>query len=231
MAIQTWYVREILVATGVNNLFLDRSPDAAVAEAATVTGWIVAKTAAANYSLLSNGTERAATTFSTTIQPATGFNTTVDRSDAVTGESPPNLFTVNSSIGTMYPYVGSFDAGNWTFEFGFRAVTQGGTQDGRIGIRVFKSSVSDPDITNSTELTAAVQLGTVVTNLATAATQFSTVTWSAPAFTLNNEYLWVKCAWEITGQAGNNNADVLFRQGSTCFVNSSNYTPRRYSVT
>lgn len=226
MAVETWYVEQLLVATNTNRLFISRSESANTAEAATATGWVVAETAAGNYRDMQNGTEISGG-FSTTIAP----NNTAPTQNAqytVTGFSPPNLFVSLTAISTVFPYNGYFPAGDWTMNFGFRAVSNGGTQDGRIGVRVFKG---DAGFTNVTELTSARLVGTEVTNLATNATQFSVVTWSAPIVQLNRQYLYLKCAWEITGVAGNNNSDVLFRQGSTCSIISPEFKLRNYAIT
>lgn len=232
MAVQVWYVDQVLVATGVNRMFFDLSSGAATAEATSGTGWTVGKIAALNYSELSNGTERASGTFSTTIVP----NATAPTSDETFSPavlSPPPLIDSTDSIATLYPYNGYFPAGNWTFAFPVIAVSNGGTQDGRIRLRVFKGAraAGGTTWTGVTELTAALQTGTTVTNLATAASQTSTVTWAAPAFYLNNEFLIIKMSWEITGAGGANACDVLLRFGVTAAMTSTNFQPRTYTVT
>lgn len=232
MAVQVWYVEQALVATGVNRMFFDLSSGAATAEATSLTGWTVGKIAANNYSELSNGTERATGTFTTTIVP-TAVAPTSDATFSPAILSPPPLIISTDSIGTLYPYNGYFPAGNWVWAWPLRAVTAGGTQDGRIVMRVFKGAraAGDTTWTGVTQLTAALLSGTIVTNLATAATQTSTVTWAAPAFFLNNEFLIIKMAWQITGAAGTNTNDVLLRYGSTATMTSTNFQPRTYTIT
>jgi hypothetical protein len=234
MAVETWYIRNILVATGPtrNRIFWDNSPDAAVSETTTVTGWTVAKLVANNYSLLLNGTERASGTFSTTVAPDNTAPVSDETFDTAVF-TPPPLIISSQCIATLYEYNGYFPAGDWTFAFPLIAVSNGGTQDGRVSMRVFKA-LRDPDNSTQwigvTELTTDRLSGTEIVNLTTSASQTSTVTWSAPAFFLDNEFLLVKMAWQITGQANNNNADVLFRAGSTATMVSPNFRARVYNI-
>lgn len=231
MATETWYIRELTVATGVNRLVFDRSSEANVAEAALTVpmGWVVGKTAALNYADMSNGAEVAAGSFSTTVAP-NATAPAAGRTDNPAVFSPPSIYTTAVAISTLYPYNGYFPAGTWTFNFGFRAVTAANGQDGRVGIRVYKNAANFASIT---QLTSAILVGTTVTNLATNATQFSVVTWStAPIIQLNNEYLTVKIAWEITGAgATSNNNDVNFRKGNTCNMISPEFRGREYTIT
>lgn len=228
MAQETWYVREIQVATGIYRLFWDLSSEANVAEGATTVpiGWVVAKLGAGNYANFSNGTELAGG-FSTTIVP-NNTAPAAGRTDTPAGFG--TLYSTAVAISTMYPFNGYFPAGIWNFAFGFRAVSQANGQDGRVNIRVFKNG---PNFTNATELTAAMLVGSTVTNLTTAATQFSNVTWDTGAnpIILNNEYLSVKIGWEITGAGTtSNNNDVDFRDGNTLTMISPVFKGRYYSV-
>ena len=227
MAIKTWYINQI-----GGDLFYDGSSEAsAVSETTSVTGWTVAKTAPTRYSDLQNGTERAAATFGTVVLP----NATAPVVNIVltnqTPYTPPNLLVSNECIGLLYEYNGYFPAGNWVFDFPVIAVSSGGDQDGRIDLRVFKASRSGDTFANTTELTAAIQQGTLVSNLGTAASQTSTVTWSAPNFFLNNEFLLIKIAWVITGAGGANTRDVLIRYGNTATMTSTNFRKRSYNIT
>jgi hypothetical protein len=233
MAVQTWYLDQIAVGGGQSRLFWDLSTEAgATAETTSTTGWTVGKIAANNYSLLQNGTERATGTFTTTIAP----NNTAPVSDETFSPavfSPPPLIIDSESIATLYEYNGYFPAGTWTFAFPVIAVSAGGAQDGRITMRVFKGQRDPADDTawiNVTELTAALLSGTIVTNLTTAASQTSTVTWSAPAFFLNNEFLIAKMAWQITGAGGANTQDVLIRYGVTATATSTTFRDRTYNI-
>lgn len=228
MATQTWYLNFINTGGGANRLFWDLSQASNIAEAATTSGWVVAKTAALNYALfVNNAAENKG--FSTTLAPNNTAPTLSATYTTPVGFDGP-LYLNNNCISTLYPYNGYFPAGNWIFTFGFRAVSNGGTQDGRIRLRLYKSGASFTNVTELTTPASAPLIGTTVTNLATGATQFSVVTFAAPIIQLNNEYLHCKLAWEITGQAGSNNADVDFRDGNTCTMESPEFQARTRTV-
>ena len=224
MPTKTWYINQL-----GGDLFYDEDISG-VADATSATGWTVGKIAAARYSDLANGTERATGTFTTTVLPnatAPVVNITLTN---VPPYTPPNLLVTSDSITTAFEYTGVFPAGTWTFEFPVSAVSSGGTQDGRIGLRVFKAARSGDTFSGTTELTSARLVGTTVTNLTTTVVQTSTVTWSAPAFELNNEYLIIKIAWEITGAGNVNNRDVLIRFGPSSTMISPDFKIKRQSL-
>ena len=231
MASETWYLKQINVGgTNPNRLWWNTDASAAGALATSVTGWTVAKLAAGNYSSLNNGLEF--TTFSTTIVPnATAPN--VDNSYAATAiYTPPTLLNSTDSISMLYEYNGTFPAGNWVFTFPMIAVTSGGVQDGAITMRVFKGVRSGTTWTGVTELTSAMLQGTTVTNLATTLAQNSVVTWAAPAFRLNREFLICKIGWRIIGAGGANTNDVLFRHGvGATMVSPAATRKRNYTIT
>lgn len=228
MPIKTWNLRQIATGgTPANVLWWD---EAAAATAATsASGWTVAKTALGNYANLTQGSEVAG--FSTTIVPNTTAPTVSANFPTVTTYAPPTLLENTNSISTLYEYNGVFPAGTWTFNFPVIAVSGGGDQDGRMGIRVFKGLRNGTSWSSVTELTAARLVGTTVTNLTTAAAQTSQVTWSASAFDLNYEFLIIKIGWEITGAGTNNNRDVLLRWGSGASMVSPNFKTRRHIIT
>lgn len=228
MAIKTWNLRQINVGgTNPNRLWWD---EAAAATAATSSsGWTVGTTAANNYRLLSQGAEVSG--FSTTVAP-NATTPAIDNSYTATAiYTPPNLLSDVESISTLYEYNGSFPAGTWTFRFPVIAVSSGGNQDGRITMRVFKGTRNGTAWSGVTELTAALLSGSVVTNLATSAVQTSTVTWSAPAFKLNKEFLICKIAWQITGAGSTATRDVLLRWGAGADITSPSFRAREYNIT
>lgn len=140
MAIQTWYIRQINVGgTPANRLWWDLDPAAAVTQTTSASGWTVGKTAALNYSELSNGIEQLTGTFSTTIVPNNTAPTVDSSYNATAIYTPPDLLLSTDSITTLYEYNGYFPAGNWVFSFPVIAVSAGGVQDGRIRLRVFKA--------------------------------------------------------------------------------------------
>lgn len=230
MAVKTWNLREINVGgTNPNRLWWDGDLSNVPAQTTSVTGWTVAKLAANNYGELNNGLE--STVFSTTIVP-NATAPTVDNSYAATAiYTPPTLLNSTDSICTLYEYNGYFPAGNWIFSFPVIAVTSGGDQDGAITMRVFKAARSGTAFSGTTELTAALLQGTTVTNLTTTTAQTSTVTWAAPAFFLNNEFLICKIAWRIIGAGGANTRDVLLRWGTGATMTTPTFRKRSYSIT
>jgi len=228
MAVKIWSLRQVTTnGTPASVLWWD---EAAAATAATsVTGWTVAKTAAGNYRDLSNGQEVAG--FSATISPAAAVPTSDANYPSATTYAPPTLINSTDSISTLYEYNGVFPAGTWTFNFPVIAVGAGGTQDGRIGIRVYRGLRSGTAFASVTEITSARLVGTTVTNLATAAAQTSTVTWSAPAFRLQKEFLIVKIGWEITGATNSNASDVLLRWGTGANITTPGFKKFRHIIT
>lgn len=229
MPTKQWNLRQINVGgTNPNRLWWD---EAAAATAATSSsGWTVGKTAISNYAILNQGVEAGATRFSTTIVP-TATAPTVDNSYAATAiYTPPTLLNSTDSISTLYEYNGVFDAGTWTFDFPVIAVTAGGVQDGRVGIRVFRGLRSGTAWASVTEITAARLVGSTVSNLTTTTPLTSTVTWSAPAFKLQKEFLIVSVGWEITGAGSANGQDVLLRWGSGADILSPNFRKQRYNI-
>ena len=63
-----------------------------------------------------------------------------------------------------------------------------------------------------------------MTNLDTTGDQTSSLTLNPGAITLDREYLFFSYGWKITGQANNNNADVLFRTGISSSVATTDFT-------
>lgn len=224
MPVKTWNINQL-----GGDLFYDENIGS-VANTTSVTGWTVGKVATTSaYSDLLNGTERATTTFVSTILP-TATAPTVNQTTTSVPYSPPNLLVSNESIATVFPYTGVFPAGTWTFAFPVIAVSAGGVQDGRMGIRVFKAARSGDTFTGTTELTTARLAGTIVSNVTTTVALTSTVTWAAPAFQLNNEYLIIKIAWQITGAGNANNQDILLRFGPAATMVSPDFKIKRQSL-
>lgn len=151
--------------------------------ATTATGWTVDTVGATNYALMAYASERASTVFSGTAQPA--------------GNPDNSLGDCFRSTSTMS---GDFATGVWTIAVPVIAVSAAAGQDGRVRVRLWKSSNATG--TSPTEITSGAVAGTTVTNLTTGAEQVSTVTTgSITGFSLANEYLFVQIAWEITGAA------------------------------
>ena len=204
MAVKTFYLKQEL-ASGASHL---NTQDGGSAPSDAYfnprTGWIVAKTASANYSAMLGQTERAANTFGATVLPAAA---SLGTNDAF---RTPDLLS------------GDFAAGDWTLSFRIAAETSASLQDGNLGIRVYRST--SPTGSGATELTSARVETSIATDLPVAGATVS-ATWAAGAFSVLNEYLFFQLAWEITGASGNNGADVLFRENSASLITSTDFTP------
>jgi hypothetical protein len=175
----TFYLTDAY-ASGSNHGALQQD-GSAPADAATFTGWTVAGRAVGDFARMSYNTERGTASFSSTAQPSGG---------------PDNALGDCFRIG---PLTGSFPAGDWNFSFAVRADSLGGTQDGRMNVRVWKSANADGS--SATEITAGATALSTVTNLTTSASQNSTGTVTLGAVSLTNEYLFIQLAWEVTGVA------------------------------
>lgn len=161
----------------------------------STTGWTVATTASGNYSRQTYNTERAAATFGTTPQPSS--------SPLGSGED----------CWRYGPSTGTFSAGTWYSSLSVIGVTSGGDQDGRARFRLWRSA--NANATSPTELDSiGTIIGTTVTNLSTTVAQSSSGSGYIGPFFLNNEYLFLQAAWEITGAGAAADRDVLIRYGS-----------------
>lgn len=229
MATKTWNLRQIATGgTPANVLWWNPSNTTPPAQATSVSGWTVAKTAANNYRDLVQGSEVAA--FSTTIVPNTTAPVATGSFAAAVGFTPPTLLYHTNSITTLCEYNGYFPAGNWIFTFNVISVTTAATGAGRINLRVFKGTRNGTAFSNVTELTAAMQAGTIATAPSTTVTRASTVTWAAPAIRLDNQFLIVKVGWQITTASGANNADIVLRHGTGCTMVSPTFRERQYNI-
>jgi hypothetical protein len=191
---KTFYLLNSLA--GTSNHMSSQDGGTAPATATTGTGWTVAKTAASNYARMDSQTKRVATTFAATAQPS---------------GAPDN--TLGDSIRTPNTLTGVLHSANWDIQLGVIAVSAGGSQDGRLRYRVWRSV--NQDGSSATEITAATQLSATVTNLTTTQVNLAlSATWNPGAVTLSGEYLFFQVAWEITGAASSTSADVVLRVDS-----------------
>jgi hypothetical protein len=184
------------------------APQAAPAISVTFpgTGWTVGTTAPTKYARMDSRTERAAANFGASAEPSSG---------------------PDSSIGdchrSILPLAGSFAATAWTISVSVKADTSGGTQDGRVRVRVWKStSISG---SGATEITSGAAVGTTVTNLSTTVAQQSVATFSPGVVTLADQYLFIQIAWEITGAGSSATDDVLLQLGANSSVVTPAFTP------
>ena len=190
-SVVTLYCAQPIVSGGNAGTLQTTVPPAST----STTGWTVATTASGNYSRQTYNTEKAATTFAGTPQPAS----------APLGSA--------EDCWRYGPSTGTFSAGTWYSSLSVIGVTSGGDQDGRARFRFWRSN--NPDATTPTELDSlGTIIGTTVTNLSTTVAQSSSGSGYIGPFTLNNEYLFMQAAWEITGAGAAVDRDVLIRYGS-----------------
>jgi hypothetical protein len=145
-------------------------------------GWHVGNEAAAQYARMR---------FEAVEVPDTAFSATVEPS----GAPSPSL----GDSFVLGPISGKFLAGDWNFSFGLRAVDAGGSQDGRLRIRLWKAG--NLDMSDAVEITSGAVVTTTATDIAVGASSTVTASVSLPEIVLNNQYLLLQLAWEITGQA------------------------------
>lgn len=200
------------IATATNSNFGQILDDGASAPstATSGTGWTVGTTAAGRYAGMTIGSERAAAVFSTTIYP--------DATDTPNNTNATAWRTESRLNGTMA-------AGAWDIAFRVIAVTAGNTQDGRITFRVFKNNLATY-ASGGTEITAAMQTCSTVTDLTAGTAQTSSLTtWDPGAVVFNSQYLFIVPGWEITGAAAGSTNDVLLRVGSAARIITPSFTP------
>ncbi len=203
-----WY----LTATTANSW---RTVDEATQGAARSTdGWVVG-TGSTNHSAYEVGVERAATTFANTTPPSGTLDT-----------------GLKDAFRTTNAYNGDFASANWTFTFSVQATTNGGAQDGRVRFRLIKANA---DGSSATEITAAQQQASIVTDVATTGTFESSLTVNPGAINLANQHLFIQIAWERTGAGGMTNSDINWITGSSASVGtrivSANFTPAAQALT
>lgn len=198
MAALVWYGTN---STADVHVQMDETSPGADATRSPGTGWVVS-TGATLHSAMFAGVERAATTFADTVPPD-------GTPDDVNGDC---LRSTNT-------YTGDFASANWTIQTGWIAVTNGGSQDGRMRCRLLRGT--DPGGAGATEITAGQQNGGLVTDLTTTTQQTSTATFNPGAFSVSAEFIFIQIAWERTGAGGMTNSDVDMRVGTTATVVTS----------
>lgn len=144
----------------------------------SATGWTVGGATAGTYSRQTYNVELTSAAFTSTVQPS---------------DVPLNSAEDCWRYG---PLQGNFSRGTWYSSISVIAVTSGGGQDGRVRIKLWRSPNADG--TGATEITqaAGVLVGSLVTDLTTTVAQSSIGSRMIPAFSVNNEYLFMQVAWE-----------------------------------
>ena len=145
MAVRTFRVRDAKIS-GTEHLTVQETD---ITLATGASGWTVAKLANPRYAQLDSLTKRASGAFGTTsaIDAASGPNDVLGDSIAL-------------SEAADAPFLGTFPAGNWTIAAVVRAVGAGGSQDGRIRIRVW-AATNKAGTNNLRQITSAAQVGSI----------------------------------------------------------------------
>ncbi len=207
MAPQTYYLLDSL-ATNSSHLALQDTPPAT---ATSTTGWTVGNQAAGQSSSMSAQTERLRSTFTATQQPS----------------GPPSGI-LGDCYRTPTRLIGDFAAGDFVLALPLIAVNSGGDQDVAARLRIWRSRFPDGALAH--EVTAAIQIGTTVSNLTTAAQQISTVTAAVAAFALAREFLFFQLALGIIQAGGAISRDALIRNGADAKIVTPDLAPTTYQL-
>ena len=178
--------------SGSSALLLDLTQPGA---STSTTGWTVGKVATANWSRQTSTIEKATGTFGTTAQPS-----------GAPLNAAEDCWRISATT------TGQFSAGTWYSSLSLIAVSAGGAQDGNANFRIWRSANADG--TSATELTQGRMVGSTITNLSTTVAQSSSASTQIAASNLTSEYLFMQCAWAISGAGSANGQDVLIRLGS-----------------
>lgn len=197
MATKTLYLTSGVASGAAHHALQDGGT--APSSATMVTGWTTGTTVADRYSRMSAGVERAATTFTSTVQP---------------NGAPDN--TLGDCFRSPLPLTGVFAAGNWTYSFPIIA-SASSSKTGRIRVRLWGSSNATGS--SATEIGSARALSVANADDVEA---ISSGTVSEPSVTLTNQYLFVQVAWHIVTDSSSSTSDVLLRTGSAGSVTTTN---------
>lgn len=124
------------------------------------------------------------------------------------------------------PLNGEFASGDWTISFRVIAKAAGGSQDGRMRVKVWQvPDLYDPNYVGAVEMTSGSVALSTVNNLSTSTAQ--TVSGQVPVtqnLVLSGAYVVVQCAWEITGAGGKVDCDVMMRTAPDSKVVTTDFT-------
>lgn len=186
MAVKTLYV---LNSVAVTPGWFGQLQDGGTAPSAVATsyGWVVGTTAVTTpYWRARLGAAARAT--------AASASSNIDSASGPVKGTGTTITTAGDSFITPTTYAGSLAAGTWTFAWVMR--TAAITTTGRLRMRVWASVNADGS--GARELTSGAQVGATVTMNAANTNFNSSISWSAPAITLVNEYLFFQVEWQET---------------------------------
>lgn len=156
------------------------------------------------------------------------YNTEVGRASLVATE-PAGTIISAAAAGNYFrsatPLKGNFAAGNFSIQLMVRSATRAQTGDFLLKWRVW-SSTDPTGVLGATQLTTgAVSSTTITASLSTTTPTTTTATWAAPAFSLNNEYLFFTCYLQTVTAGTNNNEDINLVSGTSSRVLTTSFTP------
>lgn len=174
------------------------------------SGWIPG-TGSTNHAAMDNGVEVPMASFVNTNDPDGTLNTT-------TGDA----------FRTQYPLTGDFASGNWLWFVECSYDTGFSTCQGRIRFRLFRGA--SPTGSDAVEITSGQLQGSIAIMDGTSTQNESQLTFNPGAFSLNNEYLFVQCAWERTVAGSMSSNDVHWRGNNTTYtrLETSTFTPTAF---
>lgn len=164
-----------------------------------VTGWVQGTNAVGRMANMDSQNSVAAASFSTTAAPS----------------SPDN--TIGNGFRTPSTLRGTFAAGNWTLG----GAVQGGGNGGQIRLRfdVYRSTSATG--ASATRVTTSTLTGNSFQPIS-GFTQTSSVVWSAPSFSVDNEYIFVTVGIEVTSLDFAAGSSTTLRQNAnTGFVTTA----------
>lgn len=174
--------------------------------AADPSGWQVGQAASARYSYMSALSQRSTGSFTTSSQLTAQPSTL--RWDAWR---------------TVAPITGNFAAGDWFIITRVRAESTATGQRGHFQTRVWASVNANGS--SAREITSGVVAGNEYPAITAINTGYDAQTqWSAPAFSLNNEYLFFQQEWVIDVVGTSDFCDVWVRVGANSSITTSDFS-------
>lgn len=208
MAVDTFYPQAAL-ASGSNHLAMQDggTGPAIIALLSPNTGWNPGTTAPPRFCVMDSQLEVA--------------STSADWVGTLPARSVPNN-TRGDSFRTPATRNGSYAAGSWSF--GIRL--GGGFFNGRFQLRFRVWRSASADGAGATEVTTSdIIVGPTTANISATVTALITGTWSAPALSLANEYLFFQIIFDLTQVPGGATQDANIYEGADVNVTTTEFTP------
>lgn len=187
------------------------------ATSTSTTGWTIAKNSAGRFSRQTYDVKVNSGNFGGTAQNSGAPITT-------SGHIAEDCW--RTSVATT----GNFSAGTWYSSMSLISVSAAATGTANINYRIWRST--DPGGASPTEITASNMTGTSIAGFSTTVAHSSSASTHIGAFSLNNEFLFLQAACQITVASGSNSADAVVRMGAiTDLANGSHLVTSVFSAT